>query len=70
MILKQLLSGALVLGAKINQADLVKKVGTSITPIREVLTRLQARGLVRFAPVPYCGAFVEMERSPRRPASQ
>jgi DNA-binding GntR family transcriptional regulator len=52
-----ILSGALVPGAKIDQADLARTFGTSVIPVREALARLQSTGLVRI--VPHRGAFVE-----------
>jgi len=52
-----ILTGTLVPGEKIDQAELAKRFGTSLIPIREALARLRASGLVRI--VPRRGAFVE-----------
>jgi DNA-binding GntR family transcriptional regulator len=55
--LRQLLfSGALAQGTRIDQAELAKRFGVSIVPIREALARLQSLGLVEI--VPHRGVFV------------
>src|SRR3954451_20478667 len=55
--LRQLLfSGALGQGTRIDQADLAKRFGVSIVPIREALARMQSLGLVEI--VPHRGVFV------------
>jgi DNA-binding GntR family transcriptional regulator len=51
-----LLSGALAQGTRIDQAELAKRFGVSIVPIREALARLQSLGLVEI--VPHRGVFV------------
>ena len=51
-----LISGALVAGTRIDQAELAKRFGLSIVPIREALARLQSVGLVEI--VPHRGVFV------------
>jgi DNA-binding GntR family transcriptional regulator len=56
--LRQLiLSGALVPGERIDQAELAQRFGVSVVPVREALARLQSSGLVRI--VPHRGVFVE-----------
>lgn len=55
--LRQLLfSGGLAQGTRIDQAELAKRFGVSIVPIREALARLQSLGLVEI--VPHRGVFV------------
>jgi DNA-binding GntR family transcriptional regulator len=55
--LRQLLfSGALAQGTRVDQAELAKRFGVSIVPIREALARLQSLGLVEI--VPHRGVFV------------
>lgn len=51
-----LISGALAPGTRIDQAELAKRFGVSIVPIREALARLQSVGLVEI--VPHRGVFV------------
>jgi DNA-binding GntR family transcriptional regulator len=51
-----LISGALAPGTRIDQAELAKRFGVSIVPIREALARLQSAGLVEI--VPHRGVFV------------
>lgn len=52
----QLLSGALAAGTRIDQAEIAKRLGVSLVPIREALARLQSVGLVEI--VPHRGVFV------------
>jgi DNA-binding GntR family transcriptional regulator len=51
-----LIRGALAPGTRIDQAELAKRFGVSIVPIREALARLQSVGLVEI--VPHRGVFV------------
>jgi DNA-binding GntR family transcriptional regulator len=51
-----LISGALLPDTRIDQAELAKRLGVSIVPIREALARLQSVGLVEI--VPHRGVFV------------
>jgi DNA-binding GntR family transcriptional regulator len=51
-----LISGGLAQGTRIDQAELAKRFGVSIVPIREALARLQSLGLVEI--VPHRGVFV------------
>lgn len=51
-----LISGELAPGTRIDQAELAKRFGVSIVPIREALARLQSVGLVEI--VPHRGVFV------------
>jgi len=51
-----LISGELQPGTRIDQAELAKRFGVSIVPIREALARLQSVGLVEI--VPHRGVFV------------
>ena len=51
-----LISGVLAPGTRIDQAELAKRFGVSIVPIREALARLQSVGLVEI--VPHRGVFV------------
>lgn len=46
----QLASGALRPGDRIRQEQLAVELGTSVVPVREALTTLQAEGLVRHVP--------------------
>lgn len=48
--------GQLTPGTKINQANLVERLDISLIPLREVLRKLEAEGLVRI--LPHHGAFV------------
>jgi DNA-binding GntR family transcriptional regulator len=52
-----ILSGALPPGSRIDQAEMARRFGTSLVPVREALARLQSSGLVRI--VPHRGVFVE-----------
>ena len=45
-IRERILSGAFPAGARLVQADLAERMGTSITPIREALRQLAAEGLI------------------------
>jgi DNA-binding GntR family transcriptional regulator len=51
-----LIRGVLEPGTRIDQAELAKRFGVSIVPIREALARLQSVGLVEI--VPHRGVFV------------
>jgi DNA-binding GntR family transcriptional regulator len=51
-----LISGELAAGSRIDQADVAKRLGVSLVPIREALARLQSVGLVEI--VPHRGVFV------------
>lgn len=51
-----LISGALAPGTRVDQAELAKRFGVSIVPIREALARLQSAGLIEI--VPHRGVFV------------
>src|SRR5690606_23653068 len=46
-LIDRLRSGRLAPGTRLREEDLATELGVSRTPIREALTRLQARGLVR-----------------------
>ncbi|HMO58107.1 MAG TPA: GntR family transcriptional regulator [Roseiflexaceae bacterium] len=52
-----ILSGGLAPGSRIDQAEMARRFGTSLVPVREALARLQSSGLVRI--VPHRGVFVE-----------
>ena len=51
-----LISGELAAGSRIDQAEVAKRLGVSLVPIREALARLQSVGLVEI--VPHRGVFV------------
>lgn len=53
---EQIISGKLEEGARLNELELQRTLGTSRTPIREAFRRLEAEGLVEF--IPRRGAFV------------
>ena len=51
-----IVTGEFPLGSQLSEADLARRLGTSKTPVREALLRLQMEGLVRV--VPQSGSFV------------
>lgn len=50
-----ILSGEIAPGSRIDQAELARRFGVSLVPVREALARLQSSGLVRI--IPHRGVF-------------
>lgn len=56
-LLNMLFTGAIAMGAQLDERDLSNKLGVSRTPLREAVTQLVREGLVDYAP--YKGHFVK-----------
>jgi DNA-binding GntR family transcriptional regulator len=50
VLAREIVEGRLGLGQEVNSVDLARRFGTSRTPVREALLRLQAKGLVTVPP--------------------